>query len=553
MEFNQLSRVLERIEAVSGRLEMTDIVADFISNLNSKDLPTVILFLRGRIFPQYDSRELGIAEKLMVKSLCDVSGKTEAEIHRILRKKGDMGLVAQEIIVSKTQTTLFKETLTLGKVRENLEKLATLEGKGSTDKKLGYIKELLSRATPVDAKYIVKLILGELRLGVGDGTIRDAIAKNADVPKELVENAYNLICDLSEVALIAKEKGHAGLEAVSMECGRPVRVMLAQKAESIESVIEKYGQVQAETKYDGARIQAHKNGEKVELFTRRLENVTKQFPEVVEWCGRQIIAKSCIIEGEIVAVEDRKNRRPLPFQHLSRRIKRKYRISEISRQIPVEVNIFDLIYIDGEMKTKTIFSERRKLLEDSIAPTQSFRLADKIVTADVAEVEKFYKNALDQGHEGVMLKVLDAPYKPGSRVGYMYKVKPVMETLDLVLTGATWGEGRRAKWLGSYLLSTHDSETGEFLEIGRMATGFTDAQLEEMTEKTKDLITLTDGKEVRLKPQIVVEVAYEEIQKSPTYTSGYALRFPRLVRIRDDKSIEDADSLSRVEEIMKKH
>ncbi|MBD3260271.1 MAG: ATP-dependent DNA ligase [Candidatus Altiarchaeales archaeon] len=355
---------------------------------------------------------------------------------------------------------------------------------------------------------------------------------------------------MGEVALTAKRSGGAGLKALSIEPGRPVRVMLSQKTDSVSEILSKFGRMQVETKYDGARIQVHKWEGGLKLFTRRLEDVTKQFPEVVEWSKENVKASSTVIEGEIVALEDGGGRRPRPFQDLSRRIKRKYEIEKVRQEIPVEVNFFDLIYLDGVMKTGESFEARRRLLEESFTPTDSFRLAHSKVTDDERVVEEFYQDSLSLGHEGVMLKVLDAPYKPGSRVGYMYKVKPVLENLDLVVSGATWGEGRRASFLGSYLLSVRDDESGDLLEIGRMATGFSDKQLKRMTDKLKPLITETEGNEVRVKPEVVVEVAYEEIQKSPTYSSGFALRFPRLVRFREDKGVDDADSINRVNKII---
>ena len=226
---------------------------------------------------------------------------------------------------------------------------------------------------------------------------------------------------------------------------------------------------------------------------------------------------------------------------------RKYDIKETEDKIPVEINLFDVVYLNGKTLINEKFSDRRKTLEGIINRTETFRIAEHVITEDPKEADKFYQYSLSLGHEGVMVKNLDAPYKPGSRVGYMYKIKPVMETLDLVIVGATWGEGRRAHWLASFLLGARDADTGKILEIGRMATGLTDDQFKEMTENLKPLIVEEIGKEVKLKPKVVVEVAYEEIQKSPSYTSGYALRFPRLVRVRDDKGAEDADTVERVE------
>lgn len=550
MDYGRLTQVLSRLEAISGRLEMTDIVADFIKEVPDESLPTVLLFLRGTPFPPWDSAELGIADKLMVKAVATVSGVAESRVEKLVAEKGDIGLVAEEILVAKPQTTLFSETLTVEKVLDNIHRLSTLTGKGSQDRKLAYVTELLSNASAADSRYIVRLILGQLRVGVGDGIIRDAIAKAYGIESESVERAFNLRPDWGEVALVAKNRGEEGLAGYGIVVGDPVKVMLAQKAQSLEKALEEIGEVELEVKYDGARLQIHKREGSVELFTRRLENVTKQFPEVRDDAVKNIKAESAVIEGEVVAI-DPGTRKPLPFQNLSRRIKRKYDIQEMVEKIPVEMNLFDIIYLNGQGRQDMMFRDRRKLLSEIVTETERFRLAESLVTSELKDADGFYRKALVEGHEGVMVKVLDAPYRPGSRVGYMYKVKPVMESLDLVVTGATWGEGRRASWLGSYLLSVYDPESGQHLEIGRMATGLTDEQLAELTELFKPLITGQEGREVTVRPQYVFEVAYEEIQKSPTYSSGYALRFPRLVRVREDKGVEEADSLARVESLLK--
>jgi DNA ligase 1 len=550
MDFDALSTVYARLEGISGRLDMTDVVAEFIKGVPDQLLSTVLLFLRGTPFPPWSSLELGIADKLMVKALSSVSGMREDKVNDLVREKGDLGSVAQDILVNKPQTTLFSSTLTVEKVKENIDKMPTLTGKGSQDRKFAYLTELLSNASAQDSKFIVRLVLGQLRLGVGDGIIRDAIAKAYSVDSSLVEGAYNLNPDWGEVAATSKNRGEEGLRGYGIVLGSPMKVMLAQKAQDLKEALGEAAAMQLEVKYDGARVQVHKDKDKITLFTRRLENITRQFPEIVEESGKNIKAETAVLEGEIVAIS-LPDRKPLPFQNLSRRIKRKYDIKEMVGKIPAEVNLFDIVYLNGETMLERRFSERRRLLEETVAETERFRLAERLVTSDLREAEKFYKKALLMGHEGVMVKNLDAPYQAGSRVGFMYKVKPVMETLDLVVTGATWGEGRRASWLGSYLLSVYDPERGEYLEIGRMATGLTDEQLAELTELFKPLITGQDGKEVTIRPQYVFEVAYEEIQKSPTYSSGYALRFPRLVRVREDKGIDEADSIARAEALMK--
>jgi DNA ligase-1 len=552
MNFEEFVKVCSVLDDKSGRLEMTDILAEFLSKISEENVQTVCYFLRGEVFPIWKGIELGIAGKLMVKALSTVSGLSEEEIEKLIKEKGDTGLVAEQILVKKAQTTLFSEDLTVEKVHDSLVKAALLEGKGAQDKKMSYIQELLTNASPLESRYLVRLILGELRLGVGEGILRDSIAKAFNVDAELVDKAYQYTSDMGEVAKAAKQGGNERLKGINLKPMRPIKVMLAQKAEDLSDVIADFKIAAFEVKYDGARVQIHKQDGVVELYTRRLENVTKQFPEIVKSGLENINAQNAIIEGEIVAIKSSEDRKPRPFQDLSRRIKRKYDIAEMIKKIPVEVNLFDLIYVNGESKIETAFKERRKLLEETVSATEKFRLAEQLETDDLEKAEDFYEEALNQGHEGVMIKNLDAPYQPGSRVGFMYKLKPVMESLDLIVTGATWGEGRRAHWLASLLLSIYDPSKGEFLEIGRLGTGLTDEQFKEMTELLKPLIIEEKGQEVKIKPKIVVEVAYEEIQHSPTYSSGYALRFPRLVRIRSDKGLLDIDTTERVDELMRR-
>lgn len=552
MYYSELVKIYEKLEKLSGRIEMTDIVAEFLKTVKEGDFSIVIPFLMGRVFPEWSEEKIGIGNKLVIKAISNVSGVSESSVEDKIRETGDTGVAAQNLLSKKAQMTLFREKLTINKVYENLTKLSKLVGVGSQDKKISYISELLTFADPLEAKYIVRIILEEMRLGVGEGIIRDAIAQAFEVDAKLVERAYYLTTDLGEVAKISKLQGNAGLEKINIKPGRPIEVMLAQKLNSIEEALEEFVEEAAfEIKYDGARIQIHKDNDKITLFTRRLENVTKQFPEIVKVAREKIKAKTAVIEGELVAIKSFKDRHPRPFQDLSRRIKRKYDIDDMVKEIPVEINLFDIIFLEGESLLSLQFSERRKLLEKIVEEEENFLLAKELITNDPKKANEFYEDALKLGHEGVMVKNLNALYQPGSRVGYMYKVKPIMETLDLVIVGATWGEGRRAHWLASFLLAIYDKDTGEFPTIGRMGTGFTDEQFKEMTELLKEDILEEIGKDVKLKPRVVVEVAYEEIQRSPTYESGYALRFPRLVRIRNDKGIEDADTIERVEEILR--
>ena len=553
-----LADVYEELESISAKLEKTHILAKFFSETPSEELPRVVLLVQGLVFPKFTGLELGIAEQMVIKATSKATGFSPVDIEKKFKKRGDLGLVAEECIKSRKQVTLLKRKLTAKIVFENLQKLAYVTGSGSQEIKLNLIAELIVSTNPKEARYIIRTVLQELRIGVAEGIIRDAIVEAFLLKKEMdkeeknemfdaVEYAWNIVSDFGEVAKIAKEKGLDGLRKVKIKLGKPIQVMLGEKAESIKDVIKEFGKVAAEYKYDGMRAQIQKKDEKIWIFTRRLEEVTKQFPDLVDLCRKGLKSKECILEGEVLGV-DPKNGKLLPFQNLSQRIQRKYDIEKTIKKIPIQIHFFDVVYADGENLFDKNFTDRRKILEKiiKIIPNK-FELAKQIVTDDIKKVEKFYEEALDAGQEGVFLKVLDSKYVFGRHVGGWYKIKPIMETLDLVIIGAVWGEGSRVKWLSSYVLACRDPDTGKFLSCGMMGTGLTEEQFQLMTETLKPLIIEEKGREVKIRPNIVVEVAYQEIQKSPNYESKYALRFPRLIRIRDDKGPDEADTKERVE------
>jgi len=548
MDFAAVAKTLGKLESTRSRLEMAEIVKGLFQDSGS-DLGIVALFVQGKIFPPWDRREIGIAQKSMVKAIAMATGVPAGKVDDKIAELGDTGLAAEELFKKKSQTTLSKSAMSLSGIYALLEKLAAMEGTGSQDRKNKYVMELLSSVGSTGVKYMVRLLLGEMRIGVGEGIVRDAIASAFDVPAEEAERAFSLVNDYAEVAEIARNSGVAGLKKVKIKLFRPLRPMLAQSVHSVKEALDSHCHA-LEYKYDGMRTQVHiKNGE-VHIFTRRLDNVTKQFPDVVEAIKRGVAAKDAIIEGETVAVDE--SERPKPFQLLSRRIKRKYGIKGMVSSIPVITYLFDCMYLNGENLLPKPMSERRKALESIVTEGEHLRFSKTVVTDDAKEAEVFYKEALALGHEGVMAKNLNAEYKPGSRVGYMYKLKPVTETLDLVIVGAEWGEGRRAQWLGSYLLACRDPVTNEFLEIGRMGTGISDEQLQNFTDAFKGDVEYQKGKFVKLRPRSVVEVGYQDLQKSPTYSSGYALRFPKLIRIREDRDPEECDTLDRVASLYEK-
>ncbi len=577
MRYLKLGEVYGQLESTTKRLEKTHILSGFIKSLKPEEASRVVLLLQGRVFPVWDDRKIGVAAKLVLKAVSIATGSSNDEIEQLWKEKGDLGDVASALVSIKKQATLFSTQLTDRKVFDNLKKLSELSGQGTVSHKVKLIAELLTSAEPLEAKYIIRTVLEDLRVGASEGTLRDAIvwanfgeklglsydSEKNDIGIKgreeyndyvmLVQEAYDVSNDFSVVAKEAAEKGEEGLRSMSLKVGVPLKAMLALKAKDVSDAFARVGKPCAlEYKYDGFRMQVHKDNDNILIFTRRLENVTRQFPDVVRAVKANVKGSSFILDCEAVGY-DPASRSYLPFQNISQRIKRKYAISEMAQKFPVELNVFDIMYYDGVLKLKEPFSERRSLIRQIVAEKpRVICVAKEVVTSSEEELERFYKESLDMGNEGLMVKKLDSPYKPGARVGFWYKLKPVMEPFDLVIVGADWGEGKRANWLSSFTLACVD-EDGSFLEVGKVGTGIKEkaelgVSFDELTKLLEPLIISGSGREVRIRPKIVVEVKYEEIQKSPTYRSGFALRFPRLARIREDKAADEASPLSMVKE-----
>ncbi len=551
MKYSDLCKYYERLEETTKNLEMRDIVAELLQNVSSDDLDIITLAAMGRIYPSSVDKDIGIAGKLIQRIISKAYGATQNEVVEKFKETGDLGKTAEYFCKNKRQRSLMKKDITVEKVFRNLRMLSETVGSGSEGRKESLVKELLVSAEPVEARYIVRTTIQEMRIGVGEGTVRDAIAKAFDVSSENVEEAYFKLIDYGEVARIAKEEGEEGLKSVEIKVGRPLMVMLAERSESLEKAFEEYENVALEIKLDGFRGQIHKDGDKITLFSRRLEDKTEQFPEVVEWARECLKPDRCIIDSEIVAVDG--NGEPLVFQNLSKRIQRKYDIDRLKEEIPVQVNCFDLFFVDGEnYMNRDLRTRWKKLSEIIVEKEGKFRLVEHIETDSMEEANRFYQKSLRENQEGIMVKNLDAVYQPGKRVGYWQKVKETMEPLDLVIVEGIWGEGKRSNWISSLMLAVRDPKTGEFLKTGKMATGMTEEEFAEITEKLEDLIIKEDGRSVKVKPKLVVEVGYEEIQKSPKYKSGYALRFPRMIRFRYNKSPEEADTIERLKSLYNK-
>jgi DNA ligase-1 len=438
--------------------------------------------------------------------------------------------------------------------------LPTLEGQGTVDRKIGLVVELLNSASPIEARYVVRTVLGDLKVGVGNGLLRDSIVEHCFNPgedmdekkeaRETVQAAYDKATDFAEVF----EKACNGkLGDISLSPGKPVKVMLFPKAKDVEDAFRIVGKPAAfEYKYDGFRMMINKDEKgEIKIFTRRLDEVTRQFPEVVGFVRNNIKAKSFIIDCEAVGY-DSETRVYQPFQAISQRIRRKYHIERLIKELPVELVVFDIIFYDGKSLISSEFAKRRKVIEEIVRPEEfKITLADQIISEDVKEVGIFYDKALEEGQEGLMAKSLSAPYKPGARVGHAVKLKPEDKDFDLVITGAEWGTGKRAGWLTSFDVSCLGKDGDELLALGKVSTGLKEKPEEglsfgEMTKMLKKLVVSEEGRKVVVKPEVVVSVQYQNIQKSPTYNSGYALRFPRITRLRPDRGKDDVASLKEV-------
>jgi DNA ligase-1 len=534
MNFGEFARICEQLEGISGRLEMIGIISRVLPTLDDDELPVFIRFVMGRIFPDWSPEKLGIGPNLLYEGVAYVAGKHRDDVVSVINRTGDVGRAVEELLASKEQTSFFSEDLTLRDVYRDLSAIAAEEGRKSQREKLLLVRRHFTNARPLEGKYLSRIMLEDLRIGVGEGNVREAIAKAYSVDPSLVEHAFQALNDLGQVALLAKE-GPGRLKEVKIQLFHPVRMMLAQQG-TIEGAIADNGMVAAEYKYDGSRFQFHKRGETGKLYSRKLEDVTPALPDV-----REILMASTshdvIFDGEVIAMGEG---RPLPFQTVLRRFRRKYDIDSLREEIRMVPNVFDLLFLDGETLIDLPFSERRKKLEGIL----TVHLAPQVVSDDPEEINRMYQDALAAGHEGLMLKVPGSPYTPGVRGKNWIKIKPEVDTLDLVVIGADWGEGKRAHLFGSFLLACQDQ--GNLHPLSKVATGFSDEQLQEIYALLRDRVISQSGKEVRFEPGMVIEVGYSEIQRSPNYETGFALRFPRFIRIRDDKSIDEIETLESI-------
>ncbi|MFB6229202.1 MAG: ATP-dependent DNA ligase LigA [Halobacteriales archaeon] len=544
MQFAAFAERAGAIEDEPADLVTRDLVADLLGE-SGDDLPIVARFVQGRVFPAWRSTTLDVGPSLCYAAIARAAGQnvTASDVEERLADRGEIGAVAASYDLGGQRGLASfgagEDDLAVSEVAGSLRQLADAGGEGSEDRKVRLLFDLFNRCSPIEARYLARLVLGEMRIGVGEGTVRDAVAEAFEVPAGTVERALQVTNDYGEVARIAREEGPEKLEAVRLEVGRPVQSMLAQTG-TVTDAIEEWIEVGVEIKYDGARVQAHYDGEDARLFSRNMEEVTDPLPEIVEFLEADLDTPA-ILDGEVVAVEDGEIQ---PFQEVLRRFRRKHDVERAREEVSLEAHVFDCLHAGGEDLLDRPLRERHDRLDDLLDAGVS-RLW---LESDAGTIEEREAEAIADGHEGIMLKNPESTYSPGRRGKNWLKRKPDVETLDLVVTGAEWGEGRRANLLGTFELSAW-TDCGGFETIGNVATGITDEKLEDLTDLLEPHVRSESGTEVDIGPEVVFEVGYEEIQPSPTYSSGYALRFPRFLGVREDLTPDDVDTVERVERL----
>lgn len=580
MKFAEVAKAFEKIEGTTKRLEMTSLLVNLIKESPKEEISKVVYILQGKLYPDYVGVELGLAEKLLVRAAAEVAGKSEKSVEEDYKNTGDLGLSVEKLLQKKSQVTLVRRPLTVKTVYETFDKIAHATGSGSVETKIRLLASLLNEATPLEGKYIARMAVGKLRLGVADMTVLDAlaIAYGGDkVAREPIERAYNLSSDLGYVADVVAHDGLDGVKKFKITVGRPIRAMLCERLPTAKDILEKLGgEGAAEYKYDGLRVQAHISSKEVQLFSRRLENITDQFPDVAQRLKKSIKAKEAIVEGECVAV-DSNTGDMLPFQVISQRRGRKYEIERMTEEVPVTVFLFDVLYLNGRDLTLSPYLERRKELIKITETSEHTVVAQQFVTRDPERLEQLMDEAVASGCEGLVVKSVSeqSTYQAGARGWLWIKYKrsykaEVQDTFDLVPVGAFAGRGRRAGSYGALLMSVYNEKEDLFETLCKLGSGFTDQDLVDLPKMMEKYVIKHRHPRVSslmepdlwFTPSSVLEVAADEITLSPLHTcgrdkirtgSGLALRFPRFTgKWRKDKAAEDATSSQETLEMYRK-
>jgi DNA ligase 1 len=579
MQYSRIVETYSKIEETTKRLEITNLLVELIRATPSSIIDKVAYLTQGKLYPDFLGVELGIAEKLLVRVLAKLTGHTEDKVATAYKRSGDLGTVAEQLLRDKTQASFQKEELTVEDVYASLDKIAHESGQGSIDTKLRHLIGILGRASPRESKYITRMALGRLRLGVADMTILDALAiafGDGKASRPILERAYNRSSDLGYVAKMLAEKGIQSLNSLKITVGRPVRPMLAERLSNPEEILAKMnGECAAEYKYDGLRIQAHISSNGVELFSRRLENITDQFPDVQRLLKKHVNGNEVVVEGETVPI-DSTTGELLPFQLVSQRRGRKYDLEKTIEEIPVAFFSFDLLYADNIDYTDHSYPERRDKLRKLIPESERIGLSRQKICRDSVQLDNFMQQAVTDGCEGLMIKSIgpESTYKAGARGWTWIKYKrdyksEMQDSADLAVVGAFAGRGRRGGTYGAVLLAAYDKRDDVFRTVCKCGSGFTDEDLNRLPTllgkyKVDHRHPRVDTKiepDTWLVPGLVLEIVGAEITLSPIHTAGMnsvrrdaglAIRFPRFTgKYRDDKSPEDCTSTDEIIEMYK--
>lgn len=585
MEFALIAQTLDILEKTSSKIQQATALAMLFKKTPASVIDKVVYIILGILWPDWKGMpELGIAEKGIQKAIAMATGVQEAEVEKLYKSLGDYGLVIERIKLGRSSkavglTSFIKNDratplkgLTVDEVYNTLVKIASLQGEGSRDMKLRLLSAILAKAEAKEAKYIVRFVEGRLRLGVGEATIMDGLASASGIPRDIIERAYNIYPDLGTVAKIIAEKGVSEVKYIKPTPGIPLRPMLAERASDPNEILTKAGSPAiAEFKYDGERAQIHKKGDRVWIFSRRMEEITHQYPDVVEMVLEHVNASEAIIEGEIIAV-DPETGDFRPFQELMHR-KRKKDIHEALKEYPVIVKVFDCLYVDGYDLTVRPLAERKEMLKKIVVESEGFSLADGIVVNNPKELETFFLKAVESGCEGLVVKSLgpESVYQAGTRGWLWIKYKrdyksEMSDSVDLVVVGAFHGRGKRAGTFGALLLAAYDPESDRFKTVCKVGTGFTDEELAELPKKLEPYripykhqrVDSDMEADVWFEPTLVMEVSGAELTLSPLHTcckgwvkpdAGISIRFPRFIRWREDKSANEATTTREIYEM----
>jgi len=583
MKYSLVADAYEKIESTSKRLEMTSHLVELIKHTPRDLIGKVAYLTQGALYPDFVGVEIGVAEKLAIESISMATDAKKEDVSNAWKSIGDLGSTAEKLLSENPSrrvsidSFLPRAPLTVEKVYETFDKIAKTSGKGTVEIKVGLLADLLRLATSKEAKYIVRTATGNLRLGVGDMTFLDALAiayGGGKEAREAVERAYNMSSDLGLVSETIAREGLERLKTFGITIGRPVRPMLCERLTSAEAILEKLGgEGSAEYKYDGLRIQAHVSPKGVSLFSRRLENLTSQFPDIIEALKKSVRVKEAVVEGECIAV-DPNTGELLPFQVVTQRRGRKYEIKEKVEEIPVIIVLFDALYVDGKTLIDTPYTERRKWLEQIVAETENVKITHPLITSSPEEIDRLMAKAIEDGCEGLVIKSVgvDSVYKAGGRgflwIKYKREYKSEMgDTVDLVAVGAFAGRGRRAGTYGALLMSSYDEEFDVFKTVCKLGTGFDDETLANLPKLFKPYLLDHPHPRVDSKiktdywfvPAKVMEILGAELTLSPSHTcgldairkdAGLAVRFPRFTgKWRDDKAPEDATTVKEIIEM----